>query len=254
MNGRVYFAIFCGALIGGAIVHVLAEAAGWYFVGGPAGGIAGWLVYAWHDIKRQTPAVWKSVSSWRPDTERYWAWATYIFWCAAAAASFALNALVVMAGIMLWRTDIMLSHAVMGSAGVAGAFLVFGWLWAISSDHLGSRKGRTSVLRINTVARKKRDVVLGVSPIGVACLIGLGVVMFVRALPTIGRFLVALFVRVHSNDALDCFFYAAVGVLIGALTTQTIWVMAISATVGLGLAFVFRMLARWVKSQWPAFA
>lgn len=243
----MFFAILAGCIIGGAVVYTLAAASGWYFLGVPIGGAAAWFWYTWRNIRHEAPAVWASVSGWRPDTERWKAIGIYFFWSMLAAASFTFNFVLFLAVFAGPAQLLELLNPIL---------MVFIFTFAvIQADSLERRGARVSTRAIRYVAYKKRKAVLLVSPIMTVCTLAILVSNLFSLLPAFGSFLLRLFVRVHSNDSLDCFLYAAAGVLVGAITTQSLSVVLVSSGVGVGFALVFRFfLAERIKHWWPQFA
>lgn len=252
MNIRVFVAILGGCILGGAFVYTFAGKAIWYMMGVPLGGITAWLIYAWRDIKREVPHVWNSVSSWRPDTGRWHARGIYILSTILLATVTTLNVVI-------------LALLTAGPAAIyqEGFYLfimfAFAIIFALSiHDSLDTYRERrehsASIYRILSVAKKKRELIFALSPIGVSIMLFELAVYLPTLARIVGKFLVKLFIRVHTNEALNSFIYATLGVLTGSLLTQSIWVMVIGAASGILLALFMSTASSLIKRQWPALA
>lgn len=252
MNARVFLAILCGCIIGGTFVYALAAESNWYWLGVPLGGTAAWVTYTWQDIRREAPIVWASVSSWRPDGERWkvrWEYMVSTLMLGAAITSNVLLLGLIFGGLSIISEDwfqYLLSFTGFVSVALASHD---------SLDDFGYKKGRRVSNRgIRFVAKRKRALIWRLSPIGISIMLVEVAIYLPQLVVLIGKFLIKLFIRVHSNDAFDALLYATVGVASAAAVTRSIWVILISAIVGVGLAFVFRNLARFLKTQWPSLA
>lgn len=249
MNIRVFIAILGGCILGGALVYALAEEALWYLIGVPLGGIAAWIIYTWREIKRETPRVWRSVSLWQPDTKRWRAKLVYLLSTMMLAAAITLNPMLVILAITG-------PEAIYNESFQMAMIIIYTVMLALSIpdsiDNYKERRGRrVSSEGILFVAKKKRDLIFALSPIGITIML-FGLIVYLPTIAKIvGGFLLRLFVRVHSSDAFNCFVYATLGVLVGSLLTQSIWVMAISAIAGILLALVMRMFSNLIKYWLP---
>ncbi len=236
MNWRIASAILAGCVMGGALVFLLAPAGLWYLLGIPAGGAFAWLFYCWRDIVHAAPAAWASVSTWQPPRGL------------KQFGMYALSVFVLTSVVILWlESTVWLGLMREGSSPTIlqiFCIVAFGVFYTSAKAFDNDLSG--NLLRGNT--KKIFRWALYLTPPGLVYVAWKSMRWLVPRIPgalaTTAHFLLKLFVAVHSRDALDCFIYAAAGVALGALTTRTAWVVALSALLGIALAIAMRFIAR----------
>lgn len=247
MNWRIALAILAGTVIGGTLVYVLASSQ-WYAIpaGVLAGGLIGWLAYAWSDIVREAPHAWNEIVGWNPQSaatnikQRGVIYLYFLAVVASVAFVAEVNALIISGSLAILGSVHALDAAFVLSAAVliVACFILLVGVLAAALVNLGPDNWRYKQELHETQLLMQR-----MNPLALFRKEAANLLLF-------GRFLLTLFVKVHSADALDCALYAAAGVAIAVFITQSILVVFLSAAFGLGLALAMRWLSRQVPEQW----
>ncbi len=260
MTRRIATAILIGAVLGATLAYMLMPAGKWQWLGVPFGGSVAWLAYTRRDIAYHAPRIFNSIAGWKIDwllTKRI---VSFFGLTALLGAEVALSIDLL---IYLPITDrslaslgigfYLLEWGAVGAAGWLGALMVI--RHHLKTDSQWRAVGERALLML--MNRSLSWQIRWINPIGIPLMLTWIIIKNIRAIlrdfaqmfRLLGRGLLTLFVAVHSHDALDCFLYAALGVAVGTVTTHTVWIIAVSAFAGLGLAFVGRYFAGLVPKH-----
>lgn len=265
-----------GAAVGAALSCALGLGIFAILLGAAVGGVLAWAIYCARDIARAAPNVYRqtcedmrllgeSVRYMWKDHERIRRFKNSprqlrirgIRRASGIATGLAAGSIVSLIFATLGTfLVISLGAGLFAWATVVAAVWSVVMLFCVLIGFMGDRAGYGSFARYEWRAkiaegiRADRRFAWNLSPIGIVYWTFVGLWRVPRALRFLRIFALRMFVAVHSDDALDCCIYAALGAVFGAIVTQSITVVFVAALIGSGLALLMRALARRIPAVW----